>query len=295
MSAQATGNVWKYAECHGSKLVVLLAVADIANDVHNNEVWIGSGKLAEKCRMDPRNVRRRLKELVEDGWLIQLQLGGGMGKPSRYQFVPQDETGSFNPVDEVDETGSERSCSGSYNPVNRVTPPDLPGHTARPIYNSIETKGELKELNDENDMFSNAGYENNGRDTLQLQLGPDDITDIDLLIKLNNEAPATSELDLRYINEEMFDEFWRVYDRKEKKEEAKKSWGKHIKDFQTGYMVIEKAREYAASREKQFRLHPNKWINGKCWNDEIVETRKLTNSEETMINLRKVAEEQGLI
>jgi len=267
MSAQATGNVWKYAECHGSKLVVLLAVADIANDVHNNEVWIGSGKLAEKCRMDPRNVRRRLKELVDDGWLIQLQLGGGMGKPSRYQFVPQDETGSFNPVDEVDETGSERSCTGSYNPVNRVTPPDLPGHTARPIYNSIETKGELKEHNSE----------------------------IEFVPAVISKEIAIIDND-KTIVADMFEEFWDAYGRKEARKPAVKAWNKMIKDPAMASMVIAKARENCAGKsEKRFIKLAGGWLLDERWEDEIVETRQLTNSEQTMINLRKVAEEQGLI
>jgi hypothetical protein len=94
VSAQAVGHVWRYADFGGAKLLVLLAVADIANDVHNNELWMGSEKLANKCRMNPGNVRKRLKELVEDGWLIELVTGGGMGKTSRYQFVPVDITAS---------------------------------------------------------------------------------------------------------------------------------------------------------------------------------------------------------
>ena len=92
MSAQAVGHVWKYADFGGAKLLVLLAVADIANDVHNNEIFMGSERLAAKCRMHPGNVRKRLKELVADGWLIELELGGGMGKTTRYQFVPVDKT-----------------------------------------------------------------------------------------------------------------------------------------------------------------------------------------------------------
>ena len=71
---------------------MLLAVADIANDVHNNEIFMGSERLAAKCRMHPGNVRKRLKELVADGWLIELELGGGMGKTTRYRFVPVDKT-----------------------------------------------------------------------------------------------------------------------------------------------------------------------------------------------------------
>lgn len=266
MSAQATGNVWKYAECHGSKLVVLLAVADIANDVHNNEVWIGSGKLAEKCRMDPRNVRRRLKELVDDGWLIQLQLGGGMGKPSRYQFVPQDETGSFNPVDEVDETGSERSCTGSYNPVNRVTPPDLPGCTAGPIYNSIETKGELKEHNSEIEFFPA-------------------VTSKEIAIIDNDKKTVAS----------MFDEFWEAYSFKQDKQKAIGQWKKQIKDLAMAEMVIAKAKEYKAARDPAYVKLASGWLLNKRWEDEIVHhSANKSKSSPTINYLKELAQAEGL-
>ena len=114
MSAQAVGHVWKYADFGGAKLLVLLAVADIANDVHNNEIFMGSERLAAKCRMHPGNVRKRLKELVADGWLIELELGGGMGKTTRYQFVPVDKTaptGAKADIDRVIQREQARSTA----------------------------------------------------------------------------------------------------------------------------------------------------------------------------------------
>ena len=114
MSAQAVGHVWKYADFGGAKLLVLLAVADIANDVHNNEIFMGSERLAAKCRMHPGNVRKRLKELVADGWLIELELGGGMGKTTRYQFVPVDKTaptGAQADIDRVIQREQARSTA----------------------------------------------------------------------------------------------------------------------------------------------------------------------------------------
>ena len=129
MSAQAVGHVWRYADFGGAKLLVLLAVADIANDVHNNEIFMGSERLAAKCRMHPGNVRKRLKELVTDGWLIELELGGGMGKTTRYQFVPVDKT----------------APSGAQADIDRVIQREQARSTARPI--GI-TQSELKKEDD---------------------------------------------------------------------------------------------------------------------------------------------------
>ena len=143
MSAQAVGHVWRYADFGGAKLLVLLAVADIANDVHNNELWIGSEKLAAKCRMHPGNVRKRLKELVEDGWLIELVTGGGMGKTSRYQFVPVDITAPL----------------GAEAEPNRVNERAEPRPTAR-LYK--ENSNELKTKEDPLSCFADGVVDNDG-------------------------------------------------------------------------------------------------------------------------------------
>jgi len=143
MSAQAVGHVWKYADFGGAKLLVLLAVADIANDVHNNEIFMGSEKLAAKCRMHPGNVRKRLKELVADGWLIELELGGGMGKTSRYRFVPVDIT----------------APSGAQADIDRVIQRAEPRSTARHIGNNSNELKTTKEDSANNHVAS--GVDNN--------------------------------------------------------------------------------------------------------------------------------------
>ena len=143
MSAQAVGHVWKYADFGGAKLLVLLAVADIANDVHSNEIFMGSERLAAKCRMHPGNVRKRLKELVEDGWLIELAVGGGMGKTSRYRFVPVDIT----------------APSGAQADIDRVIQRAEPRSTARHIGNNSNELKTTKEDSANNHVAS--GVDNN--------------------------------------------------------------------------------------------------------------------------------------
>ena len=151
MSAQAVGHVWKYADFGGAKLLVLLAVADIANDVHNNEIFMGSERLAAKCRMHPGNVRKRLKELVADGWLIELQLGGGMGKTSRYRFVPVEKT----------------APTGALADTERVIQREQARSTAR---HNKRTQNELKKeedsiSNNDDHVVDNHGGINDGKHT----------------------------------------------------------------------------------------------------------------------------------
>ena len=88
MSAQATGHVWKCAPFGGSKFLILLGIADVVNSDFYNCFWMTSTNLGNKVRMHPTNVRRHLKELVEDGWLEVLEPGGGNGKATKFRFHP---------------------------------------------------------------------------------------------------------------------------------------------------------------------------------------------------------------
>ena len=153
MSAQAVGHVWKYADFGGAKLLVLLAVADIANDVHNNEIFMGSERLAAKCRMHPGNVRKRLKELVADGWLIELQLGGGMGKTSRYRFVP------------VEKTAPTGALADTERVIQREQARSTARHNKRTQY---ELKKEEDSISNNHDyVVDNHGGINDGKHTTE--------------------------------------------------------------------------------------------------------------------------------
>lgn len=65
-----------------------------------------------------------------------------------------------------------------------------------------------------------------------------------------------------------FSEFWEDYDRKENRTQAEKLYAK------TTAKEREKIKAhvplYVKSREKQFRLKPDKYLRYKTWNDEII-------------------------
>tara|TARA_Y100000593_G_C4304936_1_gene335271 strand:- start:680 stop:1321 length:642 start_codon:yes stop_codon:yes gene_type:complete len=110
MSAAATANVWQRATMSGSRLVVLLAVADVVNDMHGNLFWMNSNKLAHKCNMSAGNVRKALKYLVDEGWLVVEKQGGGSGQSTIYRFIPVDKSDPRGAV-----SGIKRS-DGTYKP-----------------------------------------------------------------------------------------------------------------------------------------------------------------------------------
>jgi hypothetical protein len=68
-----------------------------------------------------------------------------------------------------------------------------------------------------------------------------------------------------------FEKFWNVYDKKVEKPAAEKAWNKISLDDHLFDLIIEAAKKYqAATPDKTYRKNPATWLNGKCWNDEIV-------------------------
>lgn len=65
MSIKAMMHVWQHSRQRGSALVVMLALADMAND--DGECYPGKGKLSEKCRLTVRNLTEVLRKLEAAG------------------------------------------------------------------------------------------------------------------------------------------------------------------------------------------------------------------------------------
>lgn len=85
MSANASGQVWKHSRAKGSNLLVLLAIADIADEQGRN-AWPSPEHLAEKTRMTPRAMRLILHRLERDGELV-IELNADR-RPVRTGHVP---------------------------------------------------------------------------------------------------------------------------------------------------------------------------------------------------------------
>jgi hypothetical protein len=65
MSIEAMSTVWKHSKRKGSGLLLLLAIADYAND--DGAAWPSVDSLAKKCRMSIRNTQTLLTEMAGDG------------------------------------------------------------------------------------------------------------------------------------------------------------------------------------------------------------------------------------
>lgn len=90
MSLDAITHVWKHSTQKGSALLMMLALADYADE--NGECWPSLTTLARKARMGKRNVQKILDRLEAAGDITTLPGEGGntrTGKTNRYRINMQ--------------------------------------------------------------------------------------------------------------------------------------------------------------------------------------------------------------
>lgn len=84
----------------------------------------------------------------------------------------------------------------------------------------------------------------------------------------SNEKPETPDL---FESEKItFDKFWDLYDKKTDKPKCLKIWEKLSSEIRTS--IMNHIPKYKISQpEKQYRKNPLTYLNGECWNDEIID------------------------
>ena len=78
--------VWSQAPYKADRLLVLLAMAEWAND--EGICCVSYDKLADKARTTKQTAVRIIQYLLKDNAIQVVQLGNGRGKPSVYQLLP---------------------------------------------------------------------------------------------------------------------------------------------------------------------------------------------------------------
>lgn len=86
MSFKVTNWVWARSESRNGARLVMLALADRADD--SGFAWPSVDDLAERTRLTPRAVRKCVGELVALGEL-EVENGGGRHRSNRYRIIPK--------------------------------------------------------------------------------------------------------------------------------------------------------------------------------------------------------------
>ena len=108
--------VWKHAPVSGGALLVLLAMADFAND--NGICWPAIATLAEKARLHNRQVQYILRNL-EASKLIMLDRGTGPNGVNTYKVLVR---GAENAPPDVKGRGAVHAPGGAAHCTGGVLP-----------------------------------------------------------------------------------------------------------------------------------------------------------------------------
>lgn len=85
MSVRIMAQVWEHANSEGTELLVLLAMADFADD--NGTCWPSMKAIAKRVRRSDRAVRSIIRNLEARGVLECPEKAGGRGRSNRYLIV----------------------------------------------------------------------------------------------------------------------------------------------------------------------------------------------------------------
>lgn len=86
MSFRAVTWALDHSPYRGTGLVVHVLLGEVANEAHENELWMTQQYLARRARTTRRTVGEQLARMVADGFLTMLEDGSRAGRPNRYRF-----------------------------------------------------------------------------------------------------------------------------------------------------------------------------------------------------------------
>lgn len=93
MSIYVSSRVWRSSPQEGDRLLLMLALADYAND--DGVCWPSQNSLSKRCRCSERGVVRMIDALIEEGEIILRRAGGGRGNSAVYQLARYSEMGDL--------------------------------------------------------------------------------------------------------------------------------------------------------------------------------------------------------
>jgi hypothetical protein len=106
MSIKIMNAVWQFSKQKGTSLLLMIAIADNANDT--GEAWPGIEYLAHKIRMSERQTQRLVRDLEKTDELI-VERGGGRGNAHRYFILVGKPSEEISVLKEVTKKGDKMS------------------------------------------------------------------------------------------------------------------------------------------------------------------------------------------
>src|SRR5262249_49593079 len=151
MSVRVMARVWAHSQQSGGGLLVMLALADFANDA--GECWPSIPVLAQKARLTDREIRYLLPKLEVAGEVRLQRSNGGRNRRNRYVVTVTENPESIsvkniqgNSFSEICDTKTLKSTSGALNRHRTVSKSGASKKHSHPV--SKDSDPRIKELGD---------------------------------------------------------------------------------------------------------------------------------------------------
>ena len=134
---------------------------------------------------------------------------------------------------------------------------------------------ENKKRKKESDMGHFNSTSNNNNDALVCQMQHElDVAREDLIELKKEYHKLKSKLGMVDLaNDEDFEAWWKLYDKKRGKKQTKAYWLKNIKSEDLDD-IVKNTILYVLNTDKNFRKDAIRYLRNECWNDEVIERVK---------------------
>jgi hypothetical protein len=138
MSIKIMNEVWEHSKLDGTELLMLIAIADHAND--DRECWPSMARLAHKCRVSERQAQRIINSIADKGELV-IEVRPGRNYTNLFMIPELAQEKVTSRVEKVTSTAQEKVTSEAVKgdiqgikgdiamspepPVNHQEPPSL--------------------------------------------------------------------------------------------------------------------------------------------------------------------------
>lgn len=236
--------VWENSPASGSDLLLLLAIADHADD--DGIAYPGIPKLVAKTRTSRSSVFRAMNRLVESGWLKIAGRGGGRDT-NEYHIVMTTQAGpNLTPVPSQSDTHT--GVTVTPHPSQNDTPP-APERHRRGVTGDTAGVSLLTH-----------------RTVIEPKREVTTTTPATPPRKRSPKRPPAATVAPRFAD------FWSVYPRRKDIGPAEKAWTKAVNENGTDpQVIIDAAIEYAMKRkgqDPQYTKLPATWLNARSYLDE---------------------------
>lgn len=223
--------VWENGPSEPTERLVLLALADFAND--DGMCWPSMESIGSKAAMTDRGARGIVRRLQAAGWL-SVEVGGGRGGCSRYTIrmekaAPSSAFGSENPEQE---TG------------NTVPPLGTPCRVIEPETRNVTT--ETRNVVHETRNAGSAEPSRTIRDPEEEKIPP-------------------------YSPDEEFERIWPHYPKRVEKADARKAWlaARRTHSFEEIAAPLREYIRLRKGEDPQFTISLGRWLKRERWTDEV--------------------------